>query len=112
MRENDKVTLLTKGYEGRIGTIDMIVNEDIYIVQLEDKTLVKCRLADLVPMTTEETSDPDTITITRDELVRAIAESVGDILLEKPLDPQLVVLLTLHGGLIVNRVTAILFDRG
>lgn len=112
MGENDKVTLLTKGYEGRIGTINMIVNDDIYIVQLEDKTLVKCRLADLVPMTTEETSDPDSITITRDELVKAIAESVGDILLENPLDSQLGVLLTLHGALVIDRVIPKLFDRG
>lgn len=106
-KENDKVTLVKKGYEGRVGIIDSIIDPDLYIVRLEDKELVKCLENDIVLMVKERESD-QTITISKDDLITEINNIVNSIVSE--IDGAYVTTISLVGTLIAKRLEKRLFN--
>ena len=96
-RENDKVTLVKRGYEGLVGVIDTIYEQGLYIVRLADRTLVKCLEDDFVVMEKEEDSTPDRenqITISRKDF----------------LDPSFSIALGLTGVLVAQSIAKRLFN--
>ena len=107
-KENDKVTLIKKGYEGRVGIIDHEINPGLYIVRLEDKELVKCLERDFVLMTKETDPAPDTIKISRSELRDEINNAVESIIRET--DGTYGSVINLLGVLITKRLEKSLFN--
>ena len=112
-RENDKVTLVKRGYEGLVGVIDTVYNKELYIVRLTDKTLVKCLEDDFVVMEKEEESTPDpkdqTITISRDDFLKISSKVISE-LSAKQKDPSFSIALGLTGVLFVNTIAKRLFN--
>ena len=112
-RENDKVTLVKRGYEGLVGVIDTVYNKELYIVRLTDKTLVKCLEDDFVVMEKEEESTPDpkdpTITISRDDFLKVSSEVIAE-LTKKDRDPMFTIALGLTGAIVSAEIGKRLFN--
>lgn len=111
-RENDKVTLVKRGYEGLVGVIDTVYEQGLYIVRLFDKTLVKCLEDDFVVMEKEEDSTPDRenqITISRKDFLEISSEVIAG-LSDKQKDPHFSIALGLTGVLVVNNIAKRLFN--
>ena len=105
-RENDKVTLVKKGYEGKIGIIDSEIGPGLFIVRLEDKELVKCLENEFVIMVNNTT--PDTIKISRSELRDEMTKAVESIIRET--DGAYGSVINLLGTLITKRLEKGLFN--
>lgn len=115
VKENDKVTLVKKGYEGLVGVIDTIYEQGLYIVKLvADKTLVKCLEDDFVVMDKEEESTPDpkdqTVTISLDEYCKLSHEVIEE-LTKKERDPMFTIALGLTGVLVSGEIGKKLFGK-
>lgn len=112
-RENDKVTLVKRGYEGLVGVIDAVYNNELYIVKLGDNTLVKCLEDDIVVMDKEEESTPDpkdqTITISRDDFLKISSEVITE-LTNKDRDSMFTIALGLTGAIVSSAICKRLFN--
>lgn len=90
------------------GTVREIYPNDILIVELEDKTLIKCRKADVTPIRNTEEILKDIITINQDDFDSAVEEAI------RPenyaelgfLESGIV---SLSGSLVANRIKQALF---
>ena len=107
-RENDKVTLVKRGYEGLVGVIDTVYNKELYIVRLTDKTLVKCLEDDFVVMEKEDEVDP-TIAISRDDFLKVSSEVIAE-LTKKDRDPMFTIALGLTGAIVSTEIAKRLFN--
>jgi hypothetical protein len=114
VRENDKVTLVKKGYEGLVGVIDTIYEQGLYIVKLvDDKELVKCLEDDFVVMEKEEDSTPDRenqITISRKDFLEISSEVIAE-LTNKDRDPMFTIALGLTGAIVSAEIGKRLFNE-
>ena len=108
-RENDKVTLVKRGYEGLVGVIDTIYEQGLYIVKLvDDKELVKCLEDDFVVMEKEDEVDP-TIAISRDDFLKVSSEVIAE-LTKKDRDPMFTIALGLTGAIVSTEIAKRLFN--
>ena len=107
LKVNDRVSTLHSG-ETVEGVIQEIFN-DVLIIQLADKTLIK-RYADSVELI-ENAPDPDTITISRLDLRRALAKVSDPRLYENDFTvPQSAIILNLVATLIGKNLEKELFS--
>lgn len=107
LKVNDRVSTLHSG-ETVEGVIQEIYTNDLLIIKLDDKTLIK-RYAESVEVI-ENAPDPETVTITRYDLRRAIAEVSDPKLYEEFREPQSSILLSLTATLIGQQLEKELFS--
>lgn len=108
LKVNDRVSTLHSG-ETVEGVVQEIYNNDLLIIKLDDKTLIK-RYAESVEVI-ENAPAPDTITISRLDLRRAVAEVSDPKLYENDFtDPNLIRMITLVTTLIGSKLETELFN--
>lgn len=106
-----KVIVHRTGYPDAIGEIKdtcPTVNKTIYIVELEDKSLIKATIDMLEPVFVEKEEDPETITISREEFTRLCVKATNPVnYKDAGLEESLVI--GLAGVLVCNRLEKELF---
>lgn len=108
----DRVTVRRPGSEDQIGRIKNIIPNDvsIYIVELDDKSLVKCLDYELTLIEDPKTI-PDTIMISRSEFRQAVAElSDPKLYADEGISKELLTTITLSALYVGNKLEKRLFD--
>lgn len=108
----DRVAIRRPGFENQIGRVKNVIPNDvsIYIVELEDKSLLKCLDYELTLIEDPKTI-PDTIMISRSEFRQAVAElSDPNIYDKEGLSEALLTTITLSAIYVGAKLEKRLFD--
>lgn len=98
----------TPGVKLIYGTVREIYPNDILIVELEDKTIIKCRKSDVTPANMNEETLRDIVTINQSDFDNAVEEAIRpDNYVELGFLEAGIV--SLSGSLVANRIKRALF---
>lgn len=94
---------------GRIEQIipDFVRGRDILLVRLDNKNLVKCREEDII-IGVDEAVEPDTITITREDFLKAVSAVVDPSKYDA--SPSTALMVSMSGMVVCSRLETELFD--